>query len=56
MGCKYWAEYADLPEHVINSELVGKVFDTCIQTDEKGLWHIELPSGLDLGIKFCPYC
>jgi len=55
-GCKYCAEYEDLPEHIINGEPVGKIFDTCIQPDEKGLWHIELPSGLDIGIKFCPYC
>ena len=56
MSCKYCTEWEDLPEHVINGELVGKVFDTCIQEDENGLWHIELPSGLDIGIKFCPYC
>jgi len=56
MGCKYCTEYEDLPEHIINGELIGKVFDTCIQEDENGLWHIELPSGFDIGIKFCPYC
>lgn len=56
MGCKYCTEYEDLPEHIINGEPVGKIFDTCIQTDENGLWHIEFPSGLDVGIKFCPYC
>ena len=56
MNCKYCTEYEELPEHIISGELVGKVFDSCIQTDEKGLWHIELPSGFDIGIKFCPYC
>ena len=56
MRCKYCTEYEDLPEHIINGEPVGKIFDTTIQTDESGLWHIELSSGLDIGIKFCPYC
>ncbi len=55
-GCKYCAEYEDLPEHVIDDKPVGKIFDTCIQTDENGWWHIELPSGLDIGIRYCPYC
>jgi len=55
MGCKYCTEYEDLPERIINGEPVGKVFDTCIQEDENG-WHIEVPSGYDIGIKFCPYC
>ena len=53
--CKYCTEYVDLPEHVIDGEPVGKVFDTCIQRDENG-WHIELPSGNDIGIRYCPYC
>jgi hypothetical protein len=56
MGCKYCTEYEDLPEHIINGKPVGKIFDACIQPDEKGLWHIELPSSPDIGIKFCPYC
>ena len=55
-GCKYCTEYEDLPEHIINGESIGRIFDTCIQTDENGLWHIELPSGLDIGIRYCPYC
>lgn len=55
-GCKYCEEYADLPEHFINFKPVGRVFDTCIQTDEIGRWHIEVPSGADIGIKFCPMC
>jgi hypothetical protein len=55
MSCKYCTEYEDLPEHIINGEPVGKVFDTSISEDENG-WHIELPSGNDIGIKFCPYC
>lgn len=55
MGCKYCTESEDLPEHIINGEPVGRVFDTCIQEDENG-WHLELPSGNDVGIKFCPYC
>ena len=55
-GCKYCEEYEDLPEHFINFKPVGRVFDTCIQTDESGRWHIEVPSGADIGIKFCPMC
>ena len=55
-GCKYCKEYEDLPEHFIDGKPVGRVFDTCIQTDENGLWHIEVPSGADIGIKFCPMC
>jgi hypothetical protein len=55
MACKYCRECEDLPEHVINDEPVGKVFDTCIYNDLNG-WHIELPSGCDIGINFCPYC
>ena len=55
-GCKYCEEYADLPEHFISFKPVGRVFDTCIQTDESGRWHIEVPSGADIGIKFCPMC
>ena len=43
-------------QHYIDGKPVGKIFDTTIQPDENGLWHIELPSGLDIGIKFCPYC
>lgn len=27
-----------------------------IQPNENGLWHIEEPSGSDIGIKFCPMC
>ena len=55
-GCKYCKEYEDLPEHFIDGRPVGRVFDTCIQTDENGRWHIEVPSGADIGIKFCPMC
>lgn len=55
-GCKYCKEYEDLPEHFIDSKPVGRVFDTCIQTDENGRWHLEVPSGVDIGIKFCPMC
>ena len=54
--CKYCKEYEDLPEHFIDGKPVGRVFDTCIQTDENGRWHIEVPSGADIGIKFCPMC
>lgn len=36
MGCKYCLEYEDLPEHTVNGEPVGQVFDTCIQEDENG--------------------
>ena len=55
-GCEYCKEYEDLPEHFINGKPVGRVFDTCIQTDENGRWHLEVPSGADIGIKFCPVC
>ena len=55
-GCKYCKEYEDLPEHFIDGKPVGGVFDTCIQTDENGLWHIEVPHGADIGIQFCPIC
>ena len=55
-GCKYCKEYEDLPEHFIDGKPVGRVFDTCIQPNEKGLWHIEVPCGADIGIRFCPMC
>ena len=55
-GCKYCKEYEDLPEHFIDGKPIGRVFDTCIQTDESGRWHLEVPSGADIGIKFCPIC
>ena len=55
-GCKYCKEYEDLPEHFIDGEPVGRVFDTCIQPDENGLWHLEVPCGADIGIRFCPMC
>ena len=55
-GCEYCKEYEDLPEHFINGKPAGRVFDTCIQTDENGRWHLEVPSGVDIGIKFCPMC
>ena len=55
-GCKYCKEYEDLPEHFINGKPVGRVFDTCIQSNENGLWHLEVPCGADIGIRFCPMC
>ena len=55
-GCKYCKEYEDLPEHFIDDKPIGRVFDTCIQTNENGLWHIEAPCGADIGIRFCPMC
>ena len=55
-GCKYCKEYEDLPEHFIDSKPIGRVFDTCIQPNENGLWHIEVPCGADIGIQFCPMC
>ena len=55
-GCEYCEEYEDLPEHFVSGKPVGRVFDTCIQTDENGRWHIEVLSGADIGIKFCPVC
>lgn len=55
-GCKYCEEHEDLPEHFIDGKPVGKVFDTCIQPNENGLWHLEVPCGADIGIRFCPMC
>ena len=55
-GCEYCEGYEDLPEHFVSGKPVGRVFDTCIQTDENGLWHLEVPNGVDIGIKFCPMC
>ena len=55
-GCKYCEEYEDLPEHFIDGKPVGRVFDTCIQPNENGLWHLEVPCGADIGIRFCPMC
>ena len=55
-GCKYCKEHEDLPEHFIDGKPVGRVFDTCIQRNENGLWHIEVPHGADIGIQFCPIC
>ena len=55
-GCKYCKEYEDLPEHFIDGKSVGRVFDTCIQPNENGLWHLEVPCGTDIGIRFCPMC
>lgn len=55
-GCKYCKEYEDLPEHFIDGEPIGRVFDTCIQPNENGLWHIEVPYDADIGIRFCPMC
>ena len=55
-GCKYCEEYEDLPEYFVSGKPVGRVFDTCIQTDENGRWHLEVPSRSDIGIKFCPVC
>ena len=55
-GCKYCEEYEDLPEHFIDGKPVGRVFDTCIQPNENGLWHLEVPCGTDIGIRFCPMC
>ena len=55
-GCKYCKEYEDLPEHFIDNKPVGRVVDTCIQPNENGLWHLEVPCGADIGIRFCPMC
>ena len=55
-GCKYCKECEDLPEHFIDGKPVGRVFDTCVQPNENGLWHIEVPCGADIGIRFCPMC
>ena len=55
-SCEYCEKYEDLPEHFISDKPAGRVFNTCIQTDENGRWHLEVPSGVDIGIKFCPMC
>ena len=55
-GCEYCKEYEDLPEHFIDGEPVGRVFDTSIQPNENGLWHLEVPCSADIGIRFCPMC
>lgn len=55
-SCRFCTECEDLPEHIVDGQPVGKVFDTCIQPDENGWWHLEVPSGADIGIQFCPYC
>ena len=55
-GCEYCKEYEDLPEYFISGKPVGRVFDTCIQPNENGLWHLEIPCGADIGIRFCPMC
>ena len=55
-GCEYCKEYKDLPEHFVSGKPVGRVFDTCIQPNENGLWHLEVPCGADIGIRFCPMC
>ena len=55
-GSKYCKEYEDLPEHFIEGKPIGRVFDTCVQPNENGLWHIEVPCGADIGIRFCPMC
>ena len=55
-GCEYCEKYEDLPEHFISDKPAGRVFNTCIQTDENGRWHLEVPSGVGIGIKFCPMC
>ena len=54
-GCKYCHEYEDLPEHFENEIPIGKVFDTCIQQDDQGRWHIETASP-EIGIQYCPMC
>ena len=55
-GCKYCKEYEDLLEHFIDGKPIGRVFDTCIQPNENGLWHLEVPYDADIGIRFCPMC
>ena len=55
-GCEYCKEYEDLPEYFISGKPVGRVFDTCIQPNENGLWHLEVSCGADIGIRFCPMC
>lgn len=55
-GCRYCREYADLPKHFEGDVAVGRVFDTCIQQDENGRWHIEHLSSHDIGIQYCPMC
>ena len=53
--CEYCGDYKLLPEHVVNGEVIGKVFDACIDKNQNG-WHIELPHAPDIGIQYCPMC
>lgn len=53
--CEYCGDYKSLPEHVVNGEVIGKVFDACIDKNQNG-WHIELPHAPDIGIQYCPIC
>lgn len=55
MACKYCTTSEDLPEHFIDGEPIGRVFDTCIELDTHG-WHIQLPNDPDVGILYCPMC
>ena len=55
MSCIYCTEWEDLPEHYENDLFIGRVFDTCIDQDAEGRWHIEVGSR-DIGIRYCPMC
>lgn len=54
-GSMYCTEWEDLLEYFKNGKPVGAVFDTCISESEDGR-RIELPSGVDIVIRFCPVC
>jgi hypothetical protein len=56
MSCRYCTEYEDLPEYFVDNEPIGRVFDTSIYEDSALGWFIEVPSGNDIGIRFCPFC
>ena len=57
--CKYCdtKSYEELPEmHTTDGGFDGKIFDTCIDTDQFGLPYIMLPENYDIPIRFCPFC
>ena len=57
--CKYCDPkiMAELPEmHTTQGWFDGRIFDTCIDTDQFGLPYIMLPENYDIPIKYCPFC
>ncbi|MDO4552711.1 MAG: hypothetical protein Q4C22_04155, partial [Bacillota bacterium] len=54
-GCVYCKQGHDLPEHMINGEPNGRIYDVCIDAWD-GNWYIEQTNGVDIGIQYCPIC